>query len=164
MTGGSLINKLEPHISVLIDSKYWDRLLSFVAMTRHKQSLKIYADRANHPDMGDLKRTLSRSVTKDNVMDWPLDFAIRAGFNPDTLIGKVVNHLARMGHIIKEGFNYVVNYEARILHMYRSSHTLYCIRPYIKIKCQKAHLTSQYIRVAGDLAIYCGAILSSRGA
>ncbi|MDP3560250.1 MAG: Ti-type conjugative transfer relaxase TraA [Legionellaceae bacterium] len=103
------------YVSVLIDSKYWDRHLSFVAMTRHKQSLKIYADTINHPSLGDLKRTLSRSVTKDNVIDWPLDFAIRAGFNPDKLIGKALNHLAGVGHKIKEGFNYVVNYEAYLL-------------------------------------------------
>ena len=104
------------HARVLIDNKYWDRHLSFVAMTRHKQSLKLYADKVNHPNLNDLKRTLARSVTKDNVIDWPLDFAIRAGLNPDKLVGKVINHLAGIGHKIKEGFNYIVNYEAHLLH------------------------------------------------
>ena len=103
------------HARVLIDSKYWDRHLSFVAMTRHKKSLKLYADTINHPSLDDLKHTLSRSVTKDNVIDWPLDFAIRAGFNPDKLVGKVINHLAGIGHKIKDRFNYVVNYEAHLL-------------------------------------------------
>jgi Ti-type conjugative transfer relaxase TraA len=107
------------HTRVLIDSKYWDRHLSFVAMTRHKQSLKLYADTINHSSLDDLKRTLSRSVTKDNVIDWPLDFAIRAGFNPDKLIGKVINHVAGIGHKIKDGFNYVVNYEALLLNTER---------------------------------------------
>ena len=100
------------HAKVLIDSQYWDRHLSFVAMTRHKQSLTIYADTINHPDLNSLKRTLSRSTTKDNVIDWPLDFAIRAGFNPDKLIGKAINHVAEIGHKVKDGFNYIVNYEA----------------------------------------------------
>jgi len=103
------------HAHVLIDSKYWDKHLSFVAMTRHKQSLKVYVDTVNHPKFDDLKRTLSRSVTKDNVIDWPLDFAIRAGFNPDKLVGRVVNHLAGVGHKIRDGFNYVVNYERYLL-------------------------------------------------
>lgn len=109
------------HAKVLIDSKYWDRHLSFVAMTRHKQSLNLYADRINHPNLSDLKRTMSRSITKDNVIDWPLDFAIRAGFNPDKLIGKVVTHLAGLGHKIKNGYNYVVNVEAALLQANRKA-------------------------------------------
>lgn len=46
------------HARVLIDSKYWYRHLSFVAMTRHKHSLKLYADTINHPSLDDLKHTL----------------------------------------------------------------------------------------------------------
>ncbi|HAU1979725.1 TPA: Ti-type conjugative transfer relaxase TraA [Legionella pneumophila] len=103
------------HSKVLIDSKYWDRHLSFVAMTRHKDSLKIYADSINHPTINVLKQTLSRSNTRDNVIDWPLDFATRAGFNPDQLIGRVLNHIAGVGHKIKNAFNYVVHYEAYLV-------------------------------------------------
>ena len=97
------------HTKVLIDSKYWDRHLSFVAMTRHTQSLKIYADSNNHPDLTSLNSTLSRSVTKDNVIDWPLNYAIRKGFNPDQLIGKVLNHVVGVVNKIKNGFNFVAN-------------------------------------------------------
>ncbi|WP_032802685.1 Ti-type conjugative transfer relaxase TraA, partial [Legionella pneumophila] len=103
------------HSKVLIDSKYWDRHLSFVAMTRHKDSLKIYADSINHPTINALKQTLSRSNTRDNVIDWPLDFATRIGFNPDQLIGRVLNHIAGVGHKIKSAFNYVVHYEAYLV-------------------------------------------------
>ncbi|HAU2169434.1 TPA: Ti-type conjugative transfer relaxase TraA [Legionella pneumophila] len=99
----------------LIDSKYWDRHLSFVAMTRHQDSLKIYTDSINHPTIKELKQTLSRSNTRDNVIDWPLDFATRAGFNPDQLIGRAINHIAGVGHKIKHAFNYVVNYEAYLV-------------------------------------------------
>ena len=109
------------HTKVLIDSQYWDRHLSFVAMTRHKQNLAIYADTINHPDLDSLKRSLRRSITKDNVIDWPIDFAIRAGFNPDKLMGKVVNHLAGAGHKIQEGFNYIVNYEKYLLNTHQKS-------------------------------------------
>ena len=102
------------HSKVLVDSQYWDKHLSFVAMTRHKQSLTLYADTINHPNLDHLKRTLSRSITKDNVIDWPLNFASRSGFNPDKLMGKVVNHLAGIGHQIKDCFNYVANYESHL--------------------------------------------------
>lgn len=103
------------HSKVLIDSKYWDRHLNFVAMTRHKDSLKIYTDSINHPTIKELKQTLSRSNTRDNVIDWPLDFATRAGFNPDQLIGRMLNHIAGVGHKIKHAFNYVVHYEAYLV-------------------------------------------------
>ncbi|HBP6870313.1 Ti-type conjugative transfer relaxase TraA [Legionella pneumophila serogroup 1] len=102
-------------VRVLIDSKYWDRNLTFVAMTRHKESLNIYADKENHPTEQALKQTLSRSSTKDNVIDWPLDFATRAGFDSDSLIGKAVNHIAGVGHKIKQAYNFIVNYEAYLL-------------------------------------------------
>ncbi|HAT9397994.1 TPA: Ti-type conjugative transfer relaxase TraA [Legionella pneumophila subsp. pneumophila] len=102
-------------VRVLIDSKYWDRNLSFVAMTRHKEQLNIYADKENHSTEQTLKQTLSRSSTKDNVIDWPLDFASRAGFDSDSLIGKAVNHIAGVGHKIKQAYNFIVNYEAYLL-------------------------------------------------
>jgi Ti-type conjugative transfer relaxase TraA len=100
--------------SVFVDNKYWNRALSFVAFTRHRKKLSIYADAGQHPDLDALNRTLSRESIKDNVIDWPLDFAIRSGFDPDKLIGRALNHMAGMGHKIKEKFNYVVNYEAFI--------------------------------------------------
>ncbi|MFO9453196.1 Ti-type conjugative transfer relaxase TraA [Legionella pneumophila serogroup 1] len=102
-------------VRVLIDSKYWDRNLSFVAMTRHKEQLNIYADKENHLTDQALKQTLSRSSTKDNVIDWPLDFATRAGFDSDSLISRAVNHIVGVGHKIKQSYNYIVNYEAYLL-------------------------------------------------
>ncbi|CZG49250.1 Ti-type conjugative transfer relaxase TraA [Legionella pneumophila] len=102
-------------VRVLIDSKYWDKNLSFVAMTRHKEQLNIYADKENHPAVQALKQTLSRSSTKDNVIDWPLDFASRVGFDSDSLIGKTVNHIVGVGHKVKQAYNFVLNYESYLL-------------------------------------------------
>ncbi|HAT6977105.1 TPA: Ti-type conjugative transfer relaxase TraA [Legionella pneumophila] len=102
-------------VHVLIDSKYWDRNLSFVAMTRHREQLNIYTDKENHPTKQALKQTLSRSSTKDNVIDWPLDFATRAGFDSDSLICRAVNHIVGVGHKIKQAYNFIVNYEANFL-------------------------------------------------
>lgn len=102
-------------VRVLIDSKYWDRNLSFVAMTRHKESLNIYADKQNHPTEQALKQTLSRSTTKDNVIDWPFDFAMRVGFDSDSLVSKVVNHIFAITHKVKNAYNFIVNYETYLL-------------------------------------------------
>ncbi len=135
------------HAKVLIDSKYWDRHLSFVAMTRHKQSLNIYADTTNHPSMNNLKRTLARSTTKDNVIDWPLDYAIRAGFNPDKLIGRVVNHLAGVGHKIRDGFNYVVERHDKlfVIKQYERLKTEYpVLAEYDALLKRRQHLTGYY--------------------
>lgn len=99
------------NVKVLIDSQYWNRNLSFVALTRHRDSVAVYANKHQHKDMDALCKGLSRTVTKDNVIDWPLDFAMRAGFNPDKMIGKALNHIAGVGHKIKEKYNYIANYE-----------------------------------------------------
>lgn len=99
------------HASVFIDSPYWDRNLAFVAMTRHRDSLNLYTSKHHHPDLNALIQTLSRSTIKDNVIDWPLDFAMRAGFEPDSLIGKAINSLTKVSHLIKDKWNYIVNYE-----------------------------------------------------
>ncbi len=100
------------HTKVLIDSKYWDRNLSFVAFTRHKETLKIYTDTKNHTTQSELINTLSRRSIRDNVIDWPLDYATRCGFNPDKLVGRALNQLAGVGHKIKQRYNFIVNYEA----------------------------------------------------
>jgi Ti-type conjugative transfer relaxase TraA len=103
------------HASVFIDSPYWDKNLAFVAMTRHKESLTLYASKHYHADLDALTKNLSRSTVKDNVIDWPLDFAMRAGFNPDSLIGRAINTMTRTAQNIKDKWNYIVNYEAYLL-------------------------------------------------
>lgn len=100
------------HASIFIDNPYWDRHLAFVAMTRHKASLRIYANTNHHPDFNSLIQTLSRSTTKDNVIDWPLDFAIRSGFDPDSLAGKAIHYIAKAASTLKDKWSYLVNYEA----------------------------------------------------
>ncbi len=59
-----------------------------------------------------LTKTLARASTRDNVIDWPLDYAIRCGFEPDSLIGRTINRIAGVAHQVKDKWNYIVNYEA----------------------------------------------------
>lgn len=72
----------------------------------------ICVPKPQHPDMDALKETLSRAPMKDNVIDWPLDFAIRTGFDPDKMIGRALNRVAGFGNQVKNKWNYIVNYEA----------------------------------------------------
>lgn len=97
---------------VYIDSKQWDRHLAFVAMTRHRESLKIYCHKGLFPDFKKLMTTLSRSVIKDNVIDWPLDYAIRRGFDPKNLIGRATQYITKAAHTIKNKWVFLVNYES----------------------------------------------------
>lgn len=98
--------------SVLIDSKYWNRALGFVGMTRHRDELNVFVDSNHHENLDQLTKTLSRKPTMDNVIDWPLDYATRKGFDPDKLIGRAINHIAGVANTIKDKFNYIVNYES----------------------------------------------------
>jgi len=57
----------------------WDRFLSYVAMSRHKLNMYLFADKETYKDIHTLKHDLSRSPLRDNVLDYPLQFAIRRG-------------------------------------------------------------------------------------
>jgi Ti-type conjugative transfer relaxase TraA len=55
---------------VLIESPYWDKHLSYVAMTRHKDKLNLYIDQSKFRDKAALSKQLSRSVQKVNSLNW----------------------------------------------------------------------------------------------
>lgn len=54
---------------VVIDSPYWDRHLSYVAMTRHKEKLNIYANQKVHFGKTELAKNLSKSQKKGNCIE-----------------------------------------------------------------------------------------------
>lgn len=58
------------NVSVLIDSNYWDRNLSFIAMTRHKDKLNIYTDKNNHRKINELIKSLLKHSYKLSAIDW----------------------------------------------------------------------------------------------
>lgn len=96
---------------VVIDSKYWDKYLSLVAMTRHREKLKVYASHSLHKTRELLVRTLLRAPIKDNLIDWPLNYALRLGFTPDSLIGRTINRIADVASSVRDKWSYVMNYE-----------------------------------------------------
>lgn len=96
---------------VFIDTSYWDKYLSYVSMTRHREKLHIYASKEAHQSLDELAKTLSRKPTKDNVIDWPLDYAIRYGFIPDSVVGKAINHIVGVGKKVRDRWNFIASYE-----------------------------------------------------
>ena len=103
------------HVYTYVDGWGWDRHLAYVAMTRHKEQLSVYANKDTYRDLATLKRRLSRAPICDNAIDYPLSFAERRGFDPDSTIGRTVNHLAGIRNKIKDQRLYVTNREAWIL-------------------------------------------------
>ena len=98
-----------------VDGWGWDRYLTYVALTRHKDNLMIYANKDEYRDLSTLKRRLSRAPIRDNAIDYPLSFAERRGFDPDSTIGRAINHLEGIHNKIKDRWLYMTNYEAWVL-------------------------------------------------
>jgi hypothetical protein len=59
-----------------------DRHLSYVAMTRHRESATLYAGKEEFRDLGALSARLSRARAKETTLDYPRDYAERRGVAP----------------------------------------------------------------------------------
>ncbi len=95
---------------VCIDTKWWDRALSFVAFTRHKDTLKIFANSHNYPNFDNLVKGLFQKSIADNVIDYPLNLGQRHGFGFDGLIERAVSRVTLASKAIKDKANYLYNY------------------------------------------------------
>ncbi|MBY0544451.1 MAG: MobA/MobL family protein, partial [Gammaproteobacteria bacterium] len=72
----------------------WDRHLTYVMMTRHRESVQLYADKETYADYDALTKALSKHGMKDSVMDFPLHFAERRGLENSTLMRLLPEKLA----------------------------------------------------------------------
>jgi len=97
-------------VFVYVAGRSWDRFLSYVAMTRHRKILNIYADRSQFKNFTELKEVLSRSTLRDSVLDWPLSFAIRRGFDPEKLMGWFIDKVLGVKQTIQDAWLFVANY------------------------------------------------------
>lgn len=97
---------------VYVGGRAWNRFLTYVAMTRHRLALHLFADQSQFPDLNALKKVLSRDGLKDTVLDWPISYAIRRGFDPDGIIGRFIDRVTDFKQSIKDKWLFVVNYEA----------------------------------------------------
>ncbi len=100
------------HTFVYAGGEYWSRNLIYVALSRHRDLVHLFADRETHKDFETLKKNLSRFSIKDAVIDFPLHYALRRGFDPDKLLGKCMGALHQAKEAVKDKWLFLANYEA----------------------------------------------------
>ena len=93
----------------------WNRHLAYVALTRHRDSVAVYASKQDYADLSDLKTAFGRDEFRDNVLDFPLSYAERRGFDSDSLIGRFIDHVVGVKESVKNAWLFVANYEAYLL-------------------------------------------------
>ncbi len=84
---------------VFIDGKGWDKHLAYVALTRHKDSVKLYTNKETFKTTKDLSKTLSRGTPSDSTLDWAVSFSKRHGFNNLKITERVKERLAQFKSI-----------------------------------------------------------------
>ena len=97
---------------VYIGEGLWNRALTYVALSRHKDRVDVYTSTEQHADLNSLSRSLSRSAMKDAVLDFPLSFAIRRGFDPESAAGRFVEQVSQIGERIRNNVLFITNYQA----------------------------------------------------
>jgi Ti-type conjugative transfer relaxase TraA len=66
---------------------YMDRHATYVALSRHRQTVSLHYDRETFADGPALAKSLSRERAKDSTLDYPEVFAERRGFVPGAVGG-----------------------------------------------------------------------------
>lgn len=125
----------------------WDRFLSYVAMSRHKINMHFFADKDTYKDIHMLKRELSRSPLRDNVLDYPLQFAIRRGRDAQTFAGNAVAKIRGAYHKTRDTWNYLFNYEG-----YKASKAAFDRESALNEKLNAQQELNKEARAVADLA------------
>ena len=97
---------------LFMGGKYWSRNLAYVALSRHRDFAYIFADKVTHTNFETLKKNLSRLSIKDTVIDFPLNYAIRRGLDPDKVMGQCLNAMNLAKGKIKDAWNFLADVEA----------------------------------------------------
>ena len=72
----------------------WDRYLSYVALSRHKKQVKLYASHESYQSIAEMTKAFSKRTLLDSALNYPLMYGIRRGFEAD---GLVARFLAKIG-------------------------------------------------------------------
>ena len=99
---------------VYAGGKGWNRHLAYVALTRHRDGVKLYASSLDHANLSELSKHLSREEYRDNVLDFPLSYASHRGFDPEENANGFVAKVMGAASRIKDTWLFVTNYEAFI--------------------------------------------------
>ena len=100
------------NVLVYTAGRGWDRFLAYVGLSRHKHNLHLYADIDAYKDIHGLKRALSHTPMRDNVLDYPLQFAIRRGYDAEVSAHRASSKIRQVYEKACDTWNYLFNYEA----------------------------------------------------
>ncbi len=92
------------HSLVCVAGTYWDKHLSYVALSRHKESCHVFTDKQSYKNIEKLSQQLSRKPLKDSVLDYPLNFAERRGIDVENLIHKIPAYVSEKIKSIRDKF------------------------------------------------------------
>jgi len=98
-------------VFVLIDGFGWDRHLAYVALSRHISNVQIFASQEFHRSLDALKMSLSRVGIKDAIIDYPLGFGIRRGFDADESVHRAASKISLKDKVI-DSWLYLTNYQS----------------------------------------------------
>lgn len=99
---------------VYVEGNFWDRFLTYVALSRHKKYVGIYASNESYKNIDALTKELSRDTIKDSVLDFAISFPIRRGFDPENVIVRFVNAVSKLKENIVDKWNFLTNYESHL--------------------------------------------------
>lgn len=86
------------HAFVFAGGTFWNRNLTYVALSRHRDSCHLYASRETHHEK--LYYNLGRLSVKDSVLDFPVQFSERRGLDISDILSKISLHVGeRLGAV-----------------------------------------------------------------
>lgn len=98
------------HALVYASGVGYDKHLAYVAMSRHKQSLHVYADKDSFKTLDDLKERLSNTPLKDSALNYPYQLGLKFGFDIEVLAKNAVAHIKSVYSRIKDTINYLATF------------------------------------------------------
>jgi len=87
---------------VYLGGRGWNKSLTYVAMSRHKENCHVYADQNTHKTIESLKNNVNRKAHKDSVLDYPLAFCDRRRINTENLLQKLPEYIVEKFSKIRE--------------------------------------------------------------
>ena len=96
---------------VYVGGAGWNKHLSYVAMTRHKDTLALFANKEDHGGERGLRYALGRMETKDNVLDFPLAFSLRRGFSVENVLARCLEKLTGFKESIQLAWQKIAEFD-----------------------------------------------------
>ena len=90
------------HAFVYAGGSSWNRHLTYVALSRHRETCHLYASKETHQNRQLLQRNLGRLGIKDSLLDFPLAFLQRRGIDTTSLLKLLPEHLSQRLKAFKE--------------------------------------------------------------